>query len=654
TGNFVIGQEYHFDVSAAVVAGQEVTFVIDSDGAQSGGDAAFASSENGNTAIRPTLVVNLEDAAPQGLSVEVTGTAQDLGAGSSYSNQDLAGGVAYSPDGTSATLTGNAWKRYDLGYTLTADTVLAFDLSVADAGEFIAIGFDGDNNHANGISAFQLAGSHTWNGLNQSQRNGSGSYLIRVGDHFTGAVTHLVLAADDDSDSSADVTFTNLRVYEEALPQGLSVEVGGTAQGLGAGTSYSDQDLAGGVAYSPDGTSATVTGNAWKRYELGYTLTADTVLAFDLNVVDGGELLTIGFDNDNSHTNGVSMFQLSGSDTWNGLNQSQRNGSGSYQIRVGDFFTGAVTHLVIGADDDANSSSNATFTNLRVYEEAASQGLSVEVAGTAQDLGAGTSYADQDLAGGVAYASGGTSATLTGNAWKRYDLGYTLTADTVLEFDLNVVDGGEIIAIGFDTDNEFRNGISAFQLSGSDTWSSANQSQRNGSGSYQIRVGDFFTGAMTHLVLAADDDADSSVNVTFTNLKVYESSPGLSVEVGGTAQDLGAGTSYADQDVAGGATYTSGGTSATLTGNAWKRYDLGYTLTADTVLEFDLNVVDGGEIIAIGFDTDNEFRNGISAFQLSGSDTWSSANQSQRNGSGSYQIRVGDYFTGAVTHLVLA
>ncbi|MBB6431747.1 CBM96 family carbohydrate-binding protein, partial [Algisphaera agarilytica] len=32
TGNFVIGQEYHFDVSAAVVAGQEVTFVIDSDG----------------------------------------------------------------------------------------------------------------------------------------------------------------------------------------------------------------------------------------------------------------------------------------------------------------------------------------------------------------------------------------------------------------------------------------------------------------------------------------------------------------------------------------------------------------------------------------------------------------------------------------------
>ncbi|MBB6431701.1 hypothetical protein HNQ40_003507, partial [Algisphaera agarilytica] len=52
--------------------------------------------------------------------------------------------------------------------------------------------------------------------------------------------------------------------------------------------------------------------------------------------------------------------------------------------------------------------------------------------------------------------------------------------------------------------------------------SSANQSQRNGSGSYQIRVGDYFTGAVTHLVLAADDDGDSSANVTFTNLRIFE------------------------------------------------------------------------------------------------------------------------------------
>lgn len=60
--NFTEFKTYEFDVSAAVFAGQSVTFVIDSDGAQSGGDAAFASSENADAAIRPNLVVELADA----------------------------------------------------------------------------------------------------------------------------------------------------------------------------------------------------------------------------------------------------------------------------------------------------------------------------------------------------------------------------------------------------------------------------------------------------------------------------------------------------------------------------------------------------------------------------------------------------------------
>ncbi|MEM6691221.1 MAG: hypothetical protein AAF664_17480, partial [Planctomycetota bacterium] len=214
TGNFVIGQEYQFDVSAAVVAGQEVTFVIDSDASISGGDAAFASSENGNNAIRPKLILDLEDLVPQGLSVELSGVVQDVGLGTSYSDQDLSGGVIYSSDGSSATLTGNAWKRYELGYTLTTDTLLEFDLNVIDSGEIILIGFDNDNDHENGVSAFQLDGTQTWLPANQTQTNGSGSYLIRVGDLFTGTATHLLMVADDDLDSSANVVFSNLKIYE--------------------------------------------------------------------------------------------------------------------------------------------------------------------------------------------------------------------------------------------------------------------------------------------------------------------------------------------------------------------------------------------------------------------------------------------------------
>ncbi|MEM0913759.1 MAG: DNRLRE domain-containing protein [Planctomycetota bacterium] len=214
TGNFLIGQTYAFDVSSAVAAGQEVTFVIDNN-VGSIGDLAFASSENGNAAIRPVLVVDLEDESSPGLAVEVGGVPQDLGEGTSYDvGQDVSGGVTYGADGTSVTLSGNAWKRFELGYTLTADTVLEFDLSVADAGEVLAIGFDNDNNHRNGVSVFQLSGTQLWNSANQSYSQGSGSYQIRVGDYFTGAVTHLVLIADDDADASSVATFANLRVYE--------------------------------------------------------------------------------------------------------------------------------------------------------------------------------------------------------------------------------------------------------------------------------------------------------------------------------------------------------------------------------------------------------------------------------------------------------
>ncbi|MEM6391747.1 MAG: carbohydrate-binding domain-containing protein, partial [Planctomycetota bacterium] len=91
TGNWVIGQTYEFDVSAAVSAGQEVTFVIDSDGSLSAGDAAFASSENGNTANRPALVLELEDAAPPSeVQIESLGTT-----GSGISVDDDATGTGF-------------------------------------------------------------------------------------------------------------------------------------------------------------------------------------------------------------------------------------------------------------------------------------------------------------------------------------------------------------------------------------------------------------------------------------------------------------------------------------------------------------------------------------------------------------------------------
>ncbi|MET0043070.1 MAG: hypothetical protein ABW100_06080, partial [Candidatus Thiodiazotropha sp. 6PLUC3] len=70
----------------------------------------------------------------------------------------------------------------------------------------------------------------------------------------------------------------------------------------------------------------------------------------------------------------------------------------------------------------------------------------------------------------------------------------------------------------------------------------------------------------------------------------FEQNPVLSY--GGTGQDIN-GTEVAQ------------GSSLTLAGNVWKKIAFNYTITPDTILEFDFESGEQGEIHGIGFDTDN-------------------------------------------------
>ena len=58
---------------------------------------------------------------------------------------------------------------------------------------------------------------------------------------------------------------------------------------------------------------------------------------------------------------------------------------------------------------------------------------------------------------------------MVGNAWKQVALNYTVTANTVLEFDFESAAQGEIHAIGFDTD-ETLSANTAFQVYGTQSW----------------------------------------------------------------------------------------------------------------------------------------------------------------------------------------
>ena len=175
--------------------------------------------------------------------------------------------------------------------------------------------------------------------------------------------------------------------------------------------------------------------------------------------------------------------------------------------------------MVFIIDDDANASCNVTFSNVDVYENTSVLDLSAY---------SFTSYlgtsGGQDITGSVTVLGGGTGVQITGNSWKKISLPYTVTANTVLEFDITGTDTGEILAIGFDNDQTFD--AKQFQIGGSDPHSTLTQLSYYPAGSgtshYSIDVGSQYTGSMSYLVFIVDDDANASSNVTFSNIEIHE------------------------------------------------------------------------------------------------------------------------------------
>ncbi|MFS1524425.1 hypothetical protein ACL7TT_09965 [Microbulbifer sp. 2304DJ12-6] len=353
-------------------------------------------------------------------------------------------------------------------------------------------------------------------------------------------------------------------------------------------------------------------------------------------------------------------------------------------------------------------------------------------------------YAGNSVVGTVTIEGNGDALNLTGNNWQRIDFPYTVTANTVLEFDFSSSVQGEIHAIGLDDDDNYSDDW-AFQLYGTQTW--ANQDYRDypGDGSvkhYTIPVGQYFTGAMGYLLFVMDHDdvTPPDGQSIFSKVKVYEntapqiiSTAGITATVGklytydadnrieargmptisyalvsgpagmtvsaaglvswapqagqegnhlveiSASNSLGIDTQvysinvseaplpssyidfntatlvdYADNSIVGTVNIEGGGNALNLTGNNWQRIDFPYTVTANTVLEFEFSSSVQGEIHAIGLDDDNSYSEGW-AFQLYGTQTWANQDYREYPGDGSvkhYTIPVGQYFAGVMNYLV--
>ncbi|MGK7941863.1 MAG: cadherin-like domain-containing protein [Crocosphaera sp.] len=139
------------------------------------------------------------------------------------SNQDISLQTTVADNGNTLKLVGNGWKKVDLSYTITADTILEFDFKSSYEGEIHGIGFDIDD-HLDPNSLFKLHGTQNWGIRNfDNYQISTGDtwthYRIRVGDFFTGDVSYLTFANDHDvPNTDVESIFSNIRIYENQAP----------------------------------------------------------------------------------------------------------------------------------------------------------------------------------------------------------------------------------------------------------------------------------------------------------------------------------------------------------------------------------------------------------------------------------------------------
>ncbi len=223
------------------------------------------------------------------------------------------------------------------------------------------------------------------------------------------------------------------------------------------------------------------------------------------------------------------LYGFGGDDTLNGDGDDDLlfGGDGDDELNGGD---GADVLLGQDGEDTLNGGAGADILDDRgdeIYADITS--------GTLNAYGNG-----QDGTGTITYIGDGTGVNLSGNRWRDIDLDYTVTANTVLEFEFKSSDEAEIHGIGFDSDENISSTLT-FKVYGSQAWGLSAFDNYDGSGSwtqYSIDVGSYYTGSYTKLFFVNDGDSNTG-NGSFRNVRIYESGTGDGGDTfnGGTGAD---------------------------------------------------------------------------------------------------------------------
>ncbi|WP_380058932.1 malectin domain-containing carbohydrate-binding protein (plasmid) [Falsihalocynthiibacter sp. SS001] len=385
-------------------------------------------------------------------------------------------------------ITGNAWKKIELGETLdvSAGMSLRFTVNTANVAELLAIGFDSDNRFTNdGTAIFQIGGRHTNGNFDQdfntyNEGDGDVTFEIPLDDYVGQSFSHLVLVNDDDNPLDP---------------------------GLPSGATYSDIEILRPVAVNTAPVAA----------EDSQQMESDQALE-----ISAAELLANDFDAD-----GDALTVTSVSNPVNGT-VSLLDGLITFTATPG--YSGPATFAYTIEDSEGGTS--VSTVNIDVLAPGGGDVIK-SINFNDNEI---TSYDAQDSKPGAGYTVSptGDSLTLDGNVWKKTAItggDYTITEDTVLRFDLTILtDTGEIVGIGLENDNSFRTDNDAlFQLFGSQNFSSWSNQGSNGLygnvgevTSYEISLADYAGQTFSTLAFINDDDRNNSSVVEFANVELVE------------------------------------------------------------------------------------------------------------------------------------
>ncbi|MCC9605316.1 hypothetical protein LOC68_23565 [Blastopirellula sp. JC732] len=453
-------------------------------------------------------------------------------------------GLAISEDGKTLTLTGNTWKQVLGTFVITEFTVLEFDFNLISEGEIHAIGFDVDDDFAPD-TMFRIAGTQNW-GIDATSLVVPGTTTVRipVGQFYTSTAenpfTRIVLVNDDDANSAAESSFSNIRLFEE-IPT-TSIDLGGTGMTGIVSTYGGSQDHAiNSVTIDNEANSITIQGNSWKKIDLpeDIVIKANTILQFEFDAETLGEIHAIGFANDPENISPSQTFRVAGSQNW-GINASNVDQllvdhdddpltPDVFQIPVGQYFTGSFDFLTIVNDDDVSDAVKATFSNIKIFDVTYTPTITID--GLPDEVALMSFGGDQDKAPSVVSIDGDT-IRIEGNGWKALALngGLTITSTTVLSFTFESDSIGEIHGIGFATNATLGTADAkrSFRMAGSQNWGINATTDISPyitivGNAWTIEVGKFFTGTFDYLTLICDDDADGYAVSQFSNITISNS-----------------------------------------------------------------------------------------------------------------------------------